>query len=209
MNHQPRSLSLCLLTLMGFTIGGCVYRFTNVVMKPPEGIRSIAIEAIYDTSQEVLPHELLWEALHRAFAENGHLRLTSRDKADALLRAHLTTASIGPTGAPDEGNNQKDPEVTPWKKPDPTSFKNLSRAGKWATLEQIVFQVDIEITDLDSRKTIFKSTYSTSGTVKSHRSIDVGQINTHFLLFEEGINSRFKELATSISKKVVSDVMLL
>ena len=58
--HLGRFASFLLLSLCVISIAGCAYRFTNKHIVTPEGIKTIAVEAIYDTGREVIRHELLW-----------------------------------------------------------------------------------------------------------------------------------------------------
>jgi len=48
-----KALSVVIL-LITTILASCTYRFTNRHVAAPGGIRSIAIESIYDTSKEVL-----------------------------------------------------------------------------------------------------------------------------------------------------------
>src|SRR4051794_6895040 len=91
---SPAVLTAVLATLLS----ACAYRFTSEHTAPPAGVRTIAIEAIYDASREVIPRELLWESLQNAFAADGHIKLAPQSRADALLRAHIKEAGINSAG---------------------------------------------------------------------------------------------------------------
>src|SRR5690606_35219325 len=118
-----------LLLPIWLLLGGCAYRFTNTAMKAPMGIQTIAVEAIYDTSREIFPHEELWSALQREIARNGRLMLTSQEEADALMVVTITNARVSPQGSPSKEALSKDPLITDTDKGNPSQFRNLRRAG--------------------------------------------------------------------------------
>lgn len=194
--------------LLSLTLNGCVYRFTNTAIRPPAGIRSVAVEAVYDTSRQVLPHEILWESLQRAVAQNGRLALTSQDKADALLRAHITNASISPTDTPTIGDSGLDPEVTgSGPIPKPNQMRSLTKAGLWTTKEAIGFTVVIELWDLRQKSILFKRTYSGSDVFQSVLAEDKGApISMQYLIYEESLQTKFRQIARSISDRAITDI---
>lgn len=209
LSNSPIKLNILLLCLAFWGLYGCSYRFTNKAMRPPNGIKKIAIEAIYDTSWEVLPHEILWEALGRAFAKNGHLLLTSSKDADGLLRAQIVKASINPTGEVNENKDEtrRDPKVTRDNKPSYRLFNNLMRSGRYTEKENITLWVKVELWDLKTKKMIFTKKYQGVGSFKSHYA-NVFNINTHYLLFEEALKNRFKTISKDISNRIVIDILL-
>jgi len=183
----------------------CTYRFTNVAMRPPPGVYSVAIEAVYDTSREVIPHEYLWVELQRAFAASGKVRLTSQKYADALVRAHITDASIGSTGNVG-GLGKRDPRFNRGQSPPlPSHFRDLSVAGRSADKGSINFNVRVEIWDLNNKKIIKTGNYSGGGQV---RSFGATSAHGQYLVYEEALQNKFKAAAEAIAQRVVSDFLL-
>lgn len=209
---KPRSnsssllcLCVCILSLLS---NSCAYRFTNVVMSAPVGIQSIAIEGVYNTSREVIPHEILWNALSEQFAKNGRLQVTSKENADAILRVRLSDASVKPSGSPSSESIYKDPVVTTTDKRTPFEFKNLRRAGNWTTEERLSFALTVEVYNLHTKKLIFSRSYSTSGAFRSIRASTVATSNSGYLLYEEALEARMKSLSTGIASNIVTDILL-
>jgi len=210
MADDLRFLIPIILFFQSLGMGSCAYKFTNRNLQLPQGINSIAVEAVYDTSREVLPHEILWESLQRAFAADGHLRLVSQGSADALLRAHITSGSVNPTGSttqnlPLEDENVKAGAAVP---PFPDDFRKLTQAGEYTTKEVLALVVQIEVIDLYSRAVIFSKSYSGAETFTSARTDQVAQKKSHYLLYEEALNTDFKRVAERISSDVVRDFIV-
>ena len=197
-----------LLLSLGHSLSSCAYRFTNVAMSPPKGINSIAVEGIYDTSREVIPHEILWTSLMEEFGRNGRLMVTSKENADALVRVQLKEASVFPSGAQNAEPIYKDPVVTADNKRTPGEFKNLRRAGNWTTSETLTYNIVVEVHNLKTREKIFERTYSTGGVFRSFRDSTVAQPTTGFLLYEEALEARMKSISASLARKVVTDILL-
>ena len=174
-------------------------------------MRSIAIEAVYDTSREVLPHEIFWEALQTAFAKNGRLLVTDAKRADGLVRAHITAGYIQPAGTPERETGDKDPKITRSEKPRPEEFRNLTRSGSWTTTESLGFTVTIELWDLRTRKMISQKHYTGAGSYKSVLA-ETGssgvQKSMQYLIYEESLQTQFKKISQQIADKAVSDVFL-
>ena len=205
----PRLLVIILFYLSFFGLSSCVYRFTNLAMSPPAGITSIAVEAVYDTSEEVLPHEYLWNAVQQALAGNGRIHLTSQSAADAILRMHLRKADVLPNGTVARDPVAKDPKITSLATvQDPDAFRRLTRAGAWTLEEALGVAVDVEVYRIENQKLIFKSTYTDATTFKSQRSRDMAQMNTQYLLYEESLGASFELLAKRIADKIVADLLI-
>jgi hypothetical protein len=202
------SFIIALFTVVQAT--GCAYRFSNVAMAPPAGIRSIAIEAVYDTSQETISHELLWQALQRSFAENGRLKITDHKRADALVRTHIEAAKVSPVGTPSRTNESEDPVLknNTGVPPNPSDVRKLTRAASWTTEESIALAVTVEIWDLSTQKMVFKNSYQEAANFRSYRSSDQALSKTHFLLFEEGQKAKLMEISKRIADKAVADFLL-
>ncbi len=189
-------------------ISGCAYRFTNKAMQPPEGIRSIAVEAVYDTSREVIPHQLLWDALQKAIAQNGKLRLTSQADADALLRAHITKAKVVPTGTPAQRDNRaKDPEIPDVDEPtEYRDYSDISKAGRYTTVEALQYTVTVEVWNLHTQKLIKSKAYNASTQFKSIRGTNTDP-KAGYLVYDEALQARFQEISKNIAEKAVFDVL--
>jgi hypothetical protein len=189
-------------------LASCVYRFSNTALRTPPGIRTIAVEAVYDTSREVVPHELLWSAVQREIARSGRLLLSPQSEADALLTLWLTSAKVAPSGTPSREPLAKDPVVTDEFKGRPEDFRNLRRAGSWTTDESVSLVVEVEVHDLKSRKILFKQSYSLGGTFKSLRPVTVTPTDSAYLHYEEALYARVRDLSEQLAQRVVSDFLL-
>jgi hypothetical protein len=196
------------------TASGCVYRFTNQHIVRPEGIETVAVEAVYDTSREVLPHELLWQSLQAAFASDGHLRLAPQSSADALVRAHLKKALVGPTGAvpaPKELSSDPNPldldvDQLP---PKPEEFRQLSKAGRFRDYAAVTAVVEVEVWSLRTRTLLMRQTYNASDTYNTYYGAiaSSSDANNH-LRYAEATDARFKVISESIAKGVVRDLLI-
>ncbi|MBI2602141.1 MAG: hypothetical protein HYW48_03715 [Deltaproteobacteria bacterium] len=198
----------------------CSYRFSNQHVRIPTGTETIAIEAIFDTGRSVLPHNLLWESLQRAFAANGHLRVSSMEKADLYLRAHLTSTrfaqsewdSFSKARKPSMflkelpetpgGETSEDVEPEPFA---PTEYLNLHSADIFSKRQSLSFLVEVEIWDLRKKTIILSQSYPMGNTFNmfSNRST----IESRFLRNEEGIEHLFAKLSESIANAVVTELL--
>lgn len=197
---------------MGLPVTACAYRFTNEHIKRPEGIRTVAVEAVYDTSREVVPHELLWEALQDAFAADGHLHLAPQSSADALVRAHLKQALISPAGTATKIDVDPDPKAarrndgTP---EDPVKFRRLNHAGEYHGNSILTATVDIEVWSLRTRTLLMRRTYPMSSTFKAFRGPDVEvSAGNNWLRYEEAGDAAFARLARGVAQQVVKDLIV-
>lgn len=197
----------CYPILIWFTLlSGCVYRFTNTAIHAPHGIKSVAVEAVYDTSREVLPHEQLWNALQRSIAENGRLRLTNQEQADALLRAQITAGDVNPSGTPDNDQIAADPKLARNEIKGPNEFRILPQAGSWTNKENLSYSILVELWDLRDHSLLFRRSYSGSDQFQSILAEDRTQLGMQYLIYEESLNTKFRTIAKSISDKVVTDI---
>lgn len=200
----------------GFTwllVSGCAYRFTNKHVVRPEGIESIAVEAIYDTSREVLPHELLWESLQNAFAADGHLKLAPQSSADALVRAHLRSASIAAAGTEAKRkSNEADGDPNPFRGdsvPKPDEFRELAKANSIRDQATMSLVVDVEVWSLRTRTLLLKRSYPVSGSFRTvYSSLPSGSIPNDHLRFAEATNAEFKLLSDNIARGVLRDLLV-
>lgn len=186
----------------------CAYRFTNSAMRAPMGIQSIAVEAIYDESREVFPHEFLWSALQREIGRNGRLVLTSQEEADALMVVTITNARVGPTGTPVPSDKGKDPVVTETDKGVPSEFRNLRIAGYYTTDEAVSVAIHVDIYDLNTRALLFKRDYNQGAIFKSYRPTKVTPASSGFPHYEEALQAKSKEISNSLAQKIVNDFLM-
>ncbi|MGE0172821.1 MAG: hypothetical protein AB7T49_08550 [Oligoflexales bacterium] len=198
-------LRTALAIVLFLFVNSCAYRFTNLATTAPSGIRTIAVEAIYDTTREVLPHEILWSEMQKAIIENGRLDLTSRAEADALLRTHVKSFSLVPND--DALPTGKGPQIT-------GEYKNwapMTRAEQGSTDggELLGLTVEVEVWDLRARKVIFKKTYASTGKIDQISRIpSLTPPDSNYLFYEESLNSEIQGFARDISSKAISDIFL-
>lgn len=204
-------LRLILAPSVAFALGGCVYRFTNNHIERPEGIRTVAVEAVYDTSREVVPHEVLWEALQNAFAADGHLRLAPQSDADALVRAHLKDVLQTPSGTLTPNGPKDDPRDI--LKPDsvPTAklgeYRPLTQAGEYRSTSTIAATIEIEVWSLRTRTLLMKRAYPVTATFNAERALGDGKLN-HWLRYQEAADATFKTLSVGVAQQVVKDLLV-
>lgn len=200
--RQGAALAVALILL---SLNGCVYRFTNLVSRPPKGVRSIAVEAIYDTSREVLPRDVIWEAMQRTIAENGKMVLVDSDSADALIRLHISSAELNPSGSITRLPlaNTSDPDLR--DKPSPTRFRDLTRSGSYTDQNNITISVRYEVVHLETRQQLKSGSHTES---INFLSIRPGNPKESYLIFEESLAQKLRYIATNMSRKVVNDLLL-
>ncbi len=190
-------------------LSACAYRFTNIAMKPPPGVQSIAVEPVYDTSREVISHELLWHAIQAEFARNGRIQLTTRDQADALMTVHIEAATIAPSGSPTGSKGTVDPNVEGRQiLNDPYSYKQLNRAGFSTNTESISYQVNVKVHNLFTKEVIFDRDYTASGSFRSVRAESVATANTGYILYDEALDTRTASISDYIARRIVTDFLL-
>jgi hypothetical protein len=188
---------------------GCVYRFSNLHVNPPQGIRTVAVEAVYDTSREILPHELLWEELQRAIASEGHLRLVSSSRADALLRARIKSARFSPTGTVVRPQPMiKDPPaMQPGNVPHSyRDFRTLTEAAELMPSTSVVVEVELQLWHLANKELLFERTYIQSESFLSVRP-STSPRNNH-LRDDEAFRADFARMSRSIADRFISDLLM-
>lgn len=220
MSHSPSWLfpkstkitTFFVLFLWPLVFSGCAYRFTNERLVRPEGIRTIAVEAVFDTSREVLPHEVLWESLQSAFASDGHLRLVSQSQADALVRAHLKQATISATGTEQLNGPRKEPLPfngnTP---PSPSEYPTLTQASRYKDTAVLQTVVEVEVWNLWTRSLLFRQTYSLGENFRAVHQTKNGEFTTaanDFLRYDEAAMARFQNISRNIAQSVVRDLLV-
>lgn len=200
-----------LLTLAAsIGLSGCVYRFTNLHVAAPEGIRTVAVESIYDASREILPHELLWEELQRTIAAEGHLMLANASKADALLRVKIKNARFSPTGTvvkPQSMTN--DPATISSSQeslPSYREFRTLTEAAELMPSTAVMIEVDVQLWHLGNRRLLFERSYVQTESFLSVRP-STSPRNNH-LRENEAFRADFARMAKAISERVVTDLLI-
>ncbi len=202
--------SVILALVVSVGLSSCVYRFTNLHVSAPEGIRTVSVESVYDTSREILPHELLWEELQRTIAAEGHLMLASRSKADALLRVRIKNARFSPTGTVVKPQSMtKDPStISPTQEsmPNYRDFRNLTEAAELMPSTAVLLEVDVQLWHLEKRTLLFEKTYVQSESFLSVRP-STSPRNNH-LRENEAFRADFGRMSKAIAEKVVADLLI-
>ncbi|MBC7661450.1 MAG: hypothetical protein H7249_17275 [Chitinophagaceae bacterium] len=188
---------------------GCAYRFTNTAIRSPLGIQTLAVEAVWDNSRDVIPHELLWSSMQREVIRNGRVTLTNQSEADALMVVSITKAKVSPVGTstPTDANSKDPPESTA-DKATPDQYRNLRRAGNYTTDEGITMNVHVNVYDLKSRALLFNRDYATGITFKSNRGESVTPVASAYLQYEEALQARFRAASDSLAHSIVNDFLM-
>lgn len=203
---HARSIGICLL--LPILSSACAYRFTNTAMRNPLGIQTLAVEAVWDSSREVIPHELLWSAVQREVVRNGRVVLSNQEEADALMVVSITGAKVNPAGTPSQEALSKDPPESDTDKKTPGDYRNLHRAGTWTTDEAITVGVHVNVYDLKSRALLFNRDYSSGITFKSLRSVSITPSESAYLHYDEALQARFKAVSDSLAQSIVNDFLM-
>jgi len=206
-------LKIILLLVVPVFWLGCTYRFTNDSIVMPQGVRSIAVEAIFDTGREVVPHEILWESLQFALAADGHLKLVSQRDADALMRARIKSARISADGGEQHSGTKKDPKPYAADVPvaTPDQFPNLAISGRYRDSARVSLELEIEVYHLHTRDLLFSQTYAGSEVFRAVHQTASRQFTVpenDFLRFEEASQAKFKDITRSIARQAVRDFLL-
>jgi len=194
-----------------YLLNACAYRLTNLHTSRPNNIRSIFIEGVYDTSGEAVPHERLWDELQRAFAANGQLRLTTAADADAILRAHIITSTIGKAGERKTSatkSKRRDPDVFAGQQqpPTPGALRDISVADDYFVKTGWQSAVQVEVIDLRTRQLILQRLYPISGETVAVRGDQPAEI--HHVRHEESFDHSFTNASRGIAERVVTDLLV-
>lgn len=189
-------------------LSSCAYRFTNVAMKPPPGIHTIAVEAVYDVSREVVPSELVWQSMQEEFARNGRLILTSKDQADALVLIRLNESTVRAIGTPEIEQTLLDPILQNTEIQAFDRYKNLKRSSANTVTEQVGLSFSVNVVNLKTREELFSKDYAFSGNFRSIRSTSTAARKTQYLLYEEALQATVKSLSDQLASNVVRDFLL-
>jgi len=205
----PPKISAILSVFFCIVLSGCAYKFSNKDLKTPEGVRTVAVEAVFDTSREVVHHEHLWSELQKAFASDGHLRVVQAGKADALVRAHLKKVVLTPSGETFINGVEKDPSVFNRGDPSaPREFKVLTQAGKVRNKAVMSTVVDVEVWNLWTKTLIMKRTYSLADSMQALHAPDITTKGNDFLRLEESSDAVFHEISKKVANQVVRDLFI-
>ena len=194
-----------------FSVSACTYRLTNLHTSTPNGIRSVFVEAVYDTGTEVVPHEHLWDELQRAIASNGQLVILPAKDADAILRAQVVTTQFGKTGerrAAQTNRKSREPDYFAGQTPPPVpgQVRNLSVADDYYLKTRWQSNVRVELWDLKKEVLLLQREYPMSGEVLANRGDVSAQL--HHLRHEESYNASFTNAARAVAEKVVTDILV-
>lgn len=198
-----RFISLLVFVL----ITSCVYRFTNQHVRIPDGGRTVAIAPIYNTSRIVLPHDLLWDALQKAFAGDGHLLLSSQKKADFYVQTHVHDARAFEFET-DSSSAVQAPNFLDVGNPiAPKDYVNMHSAVLYSKREGLVFQVAIEIWDLRTKTLLLKKVYPLSAqfNMLAQQSTE----ESRYIRNEESFELLFVGQAKTLARQVVTDLFSL
>lgn len=208
MSYYNRYWPALVLTVFAWLTHACAYRFSNVSLAPPSGIQSVYIEAVYDTSKEVIPHEILWQSIQKEFASNGSVLITSKQDADAIIIVEITSSSVTPAGTPNTvDRSTKDPKPTERFSLDPFAYKNLRVAGNYTTYENLALTVLVKAIDLHKRTEIFSKSYKMDGRFRSVTETKLVQKSTAFIHYTESLEARFSAVSSSIARRIVTDFL--
>jgi hypothetical protein len=201
---------LCTL-LFTLSMAGCVYRLTNLHTASPNNIRTIHIEAVYDTSAEPVPHELLWDSLQRAIAANGQLKIASAEKADAILRAHIINTQVSKGGERkilNTNRRRKESNVFLGQSgpPTPGTLRDLSVTDDFFVKTSWSSSVRVELWDLNTKALLLQREYPLTGDVVAYRGDLPTQI--HHLRYEEQFQHSFGNATRGLAERIVSDLLV-
>lgn len=192
--------------MMTFVISGCAYRFSNISMNRPSRIKSVAVEAVYDSSKNVIPSEVLWMEVQKAIAALGKVKLTTVDRADAILLTHISSARGEPLEVSRAGP-KRDPKFESIYSIDPGKFRDLLRAGSWTNKHSIGVTVEVSLVDLRNREEVFHGTYGGDGNFFSISSGSEANISLHFLRFEESRYAQFRAISKTIAGQIAGSIL--
>lgn len=185
----------------------CVYTFVNSSRHSGNfKIRSIAVEAVYDTSSTPMSHADLWREIQRAIIKDGFLHLTNSHSADAILTLELLNNNVANSGSPIELDSKTTLDDFIPSTATSEQITDLNRAGRITQHEVIGFTVLAEAYELSSGKKIYSKQYSQSATLKSKRGSYLAREND-FLIHEEALTNRTQEMSRSMGAQINSDLV--
>lgn len=189
---------------------GCAYRLSNLHSITPSNIKTIYVEAVYDTGAEPVSHELLWDELQRAVAATGQLKLASATSADGILRAHVFNTQTLKSGERKPGAKGKariDRDIFSGQQqpPGPGEMRDISIADDYFMKTSWSSVVQIELWDLNTRKLLLQRQYPLSGEIATIRGDQPTEV--HHLRQEESLHHSFGLASRAVAERVVSDIL--
>jgi len=143
---------------------------------------------------------------------NGHLKLASSKEADALLRAHIRSASSVKAGdrTTVSKNKSKDVELYGEAGPpiSPGSLRDLSIANDYFTKDRLAITIDVEVWDLTTRSLILQRTYNGGFEVLSVRPDSEIPPQLTLVRHDESAQYGFAKMARQIAETIVSDLLV-
>ena len=193
------------------SLSACVYRLTNLHTASPNNIRTIHIDAVYDTSAEPVPHELLWDSIQRAIAANGQLKIAPSDTADAILRTQVISTQMSKSGERKTlsgDRKRKEPTLFSGQTPPPTpgQLRDISVTDDFFVKTSWSSSVRVELWDLNTKALLLQREYPMSGEVTAFRGDLPLQI--HHLRHEESFNYSFGNATKNLAERIVSDLLV-
>lgn len=198
---------------LALSLSSCAYRFTNLYLNPPPHLRSIAVEAVYDTTRMVLPHEILWENLQRAAAADGHFTLAPPEGADLYLRAHLHKGErrlidVYKAILPREPEDIMSPAFVDPIRPSVFGLaNNLQLATEISHRELIRMRIRVEVWHIATQSLVFSRDYPIEEVLKV-QGIDTDGVANRHLHSEEVFEIRFDEVTQGISTTAIRDLLI-
>lgn len=211
--QRPRLQGTLGMLIVSLISVSCAYRFTGKYTVPPAGIKTIAIESIYNTSREPVHHELLWTALQEEIAKDGVLRVTDRKKADALLRIHLNsgdTVTGGPLDFVGKNANDRNKDFDPYNlssPPNPNEFRKLGKAREIRDSYHYKARINVELIHLRTKEMLFKSSYLLSTNNFSARQSGTSVANAN-LRFSENKDYALQYASQKVSQNIIQDILV-
>jgi hypothetical protein len=174
-------------------------------------MRRVYVEAVYNTAQEPVPHEVLWDELQRALAATGRLHLSTANDADIIIRTHLTQSSSGKAGErKSPANNKREPEPDLFsgqrEPPGRGQLKDISIADDYFLKTSWSSTIEVEVWDLHTKTLLMRRQYALSGEIPTVR----GDIPTeaHHLRNEESFYYGFSNSSRAVAERIVSDLLI-
>jgi hypothetical protein len=201
-----KALFRLIYLVLGWTLTGCTYRFSNSFQRGTYLARSVCVESIYSTAKEVLPYHHLWDSIQRRIALDGTFFVDSCEFADVVIVGHLFEGSTRPSGeAISTKDAKQDPKTYDPVAPDPTEFRRLESAREVIRGQEISYTLRVDAHDLRTRAMLFSKVY---GRAEKFLPLEHAQITKkqQFPMAEEGLSNRSRAISTDIASRVVSDL---